>query len=151
MATSQEWIIDQKERVFLKVKTKKKISKDLFRNRSDSAIRFRSNPVENYGSIYLNFFLEKYGEYGHMPNSVIEFMNKVLWSHVRTRIELMKYDRQFCKMLPVSQKLHVIVLVTLRHGDDLETSDSAHFLICSAKNQNQKSENVHVFIQYYIV
>ena len=78
MATSQEWIIDQKERVFLKVKTKKKISKDLFRNRSDSAIRFRSNPVENYGSIYLNFFLENYGEYGHMPNSVIEFMNKVL-------------------------------------------------------------------------
>ena len=51
MATSQEWIIDQKKEFFWKSRQRKKISKDLFRKRSDSAIRFRSYPVEKWSKL----------------------------------------------------------------------------------------------------
>ena len=109
MATSQEWIIDQKKEFFQKSRQRKKSSKDLFRKRSDSAIRFRS---------YDSHPLGHWSKMVRFHKNLISY--KMLWwigyfarmSEVGSNDRNMTLDyRQFCKMLPISQSLHV----TLHH------------------------------------
>ena len=108
MATSQEWIIDQKKEFFFESQDKEKKSRRIF-SESDPIQRFDFDHIRSkIGRNWFDFIKTYY---------FIE--NKLWWigyfarmSEVGSNDRNMTHNyRQFCKMLPISQSLHV----TLHH------------------------------------